>query len=298
MTGEVRLRLEAGRCDAGRAGARRRGLYDHDLATYGDGDTFRHDDSAGFVRLWGLVGRDLVAPSRAGCAVTDDGTDESSATRAQASAADRLCGTAASAKGRPTSCSRSRSACRSTGGSPTVDIVGSRAHVTMLARQGLLDDDERAVIVAALDRVRDRARTTARSRSCRPTKTSTPRSSDASPRSPATPAPSCTPVAAATTRSPPISASGCGTPGATRSSASSRCRTVLLRRADEAGDTYLPGYTHLQRAQPVLLAHHLLAHFWALAAMSTVGSTVSTAPTCRRSVRVRSRVRACRSTPP
>ncbi len=26
---------------------------------------------------------------------------------------------------------------------------------------------------------------------------------------------------------------------------------------------YLPGYTHLQRAQPVLLAHHLLAHFWA-----------------------------------
>ena len=28
--------------------------------------------------------------------------------------------------------------------------------------------------------------------------------------------------------------------------------------------TYLPGYTHLQRAQPVLLAHHLLAHGWAL----------------------------------
>src|SRR6185503_679131 len=27
---------------------------------------------------------------------------------------------------------------------------------------------------------------------------------------------------------------------------------------------YLPGYTHMQRAQPVMLAHHLLAHFWAL----------------------------------
>jgi argininosuccinate lyase len=40
---------------------------------------------------------------------------------------------------------------------------------------------------------------------------------------------------------------------------------VLLARAEEAGDTYLPGYTHLQRAQPVLLAHHLLAHGWALA---------------------------------
>ncbi|HMG45354.1 MAG TPA: argininosuccinate lyase [Acidimicrobiales bacterium] len=40
---------------------------------------------------------------------------------------------------------------------------------------------------------------------------------------------------------------------------------VLLDRAREAGSTYLPGYTHLQRAQPVLLAHHLLAHGWALA---------------------------------
>jgi argininosuccinate lyase len=39
---------------------------------------------------------------------------------------------------------------------------------------------------------------------------------------------------------------------------------VLADRSGEAGDTYLPGYTHLQRAQPVLLAHHLLAHGWAL----------------------------------
>jgi argininosuccinate lyase len=42
-------------------------------------------------------------------------------------------------------------------------------------------------------------------------------------------------------------------------------QTVLADRAEEAGDAYLPGYTHLQRAQPVLLAHHLLAHCWALA---------------------------------
>ena len=40
---------------------------------------------------------------------------------------------------------------------------------------------------------------------------------------------------------------------------------VLDRRADDAGDAYLPGYTHLQRAQPVLLAHHLRAHAWAFA---------------------------------
>lgn len=40
---------------------------------------------------------------------------------------------------------------------------------------------------------------------------------------------------------------------------------VLRRRAVEAGDIYLPGYTHMQRAQAVLLSHHLLAHGWALA---------------------------------
>jgi argininosuccinate lyase len=33
---------------------------------------------------------------------------------------------------------------------------------------------------------------------------------------------------------------------------------------EAAGDAYLPGYTHLQRAQPVLLSHHLRAHAWAL----------------------------------
>ena len=42
-------------------------------------------------------------------------------------------------------------------------------------------------------------------------------------------------------------------------------QATLVDRARDAGDLYLPGYTHLQRAQPVMLAHHLLAHFWALA---------------------------------
>lgn len=43
---------------------------------------------------------------------------------------------------------------------------------------------------------------------------------------------------------------------------------TLNTRADEADasvpPTRLPGYTHLQRAQPVLLSHHLRAHGWAL----------------------------------
>ncbi|MGH2378358.1 MAG: argininosuccinate lyase, partial [Candidatus Limnocylindria bacterium] len=39
---------------------------------------------------------------------------------------------------------------------------------------------------------------------------------------------------------------------------------ALLDRADEEIDTVIPGYTHLQPAQPVVLAHHLLAHVEAL----------------------------------
>jgi argininosuccinate lyase len=36
---------------------------------------------------------------------------------------------------------------------------------------------------------------------------------------------------------------------------------ALVGVAETDGDLVLPGYTHLQRAQPILLSHHLLAHF-------------------------------------
>jgi len=35
---------------------------------------------------------------------------------------------------------------------------------------------------------------------------------------------------------------------------------ALLKAAEREGQSVMPGYTHLQRAQPVLLAHHLLAY--------------------------------------
>jgi argininosuccinate synthase len=53
VTGDVRLRLEPGRCFVNGRRADR-GLYNHDLATYDASDSFRHQDSEGFVRLWGL----------------------------------------------------------------------------------------------------------------------------------------------------------------------------------------------------------------------------------------------------
>lgn len=36
--------------------------------------------------------------------------------------------------------------------------------------------------------------------------------------------------------------------------------SVLCRKAEENKDTIMPGYTHLQRAQPITFAHHLMAY--------------------------------------
>ncbi len=53
VTGDVRLHLEPGSCAV--TGRRsEHSLYDYELATYEAADRFRHEDSAGFVRLWGL----------------------------------------------------------------------------------------------------------------------------------------------------------------------------------------------------------------------------------------------------
>src|SRR5215216_6081643 len=41
-----------------------------------------------------------------------------------------------------------------------------------------------------------------------------------------------------------------------------RLMATLISLAERHMDWRLPGYTHLQRAQPVYLSHHLLAYFW------------------------------------
>jgi len=38
----------------------------------------------------------------------------------------------------------------------------------------------------------------------------------------------------------------------------------LLQRAEQHASTLLPGYTHVQRAQPITFGHWLMGHFWAL----------------------------------
>lgn len=39
-------------------------------------------------------------------------------------------------------------------------------------------------------------------------------------------------------------------------------QNVLVEKADEHIHTIFPGYTHLQRAQPISFGHHLMAYFW------------------------------------
>lgn len=41
-------------------------------------------------------------------------------------------------------------------------------------------------------------------------------------------------------------------------------QTWICKKAENELNTLLPGFTHLQHAQPISLAHHLLAYFWML----------------------------------
>ncbi len=144
------------------------------------------------------------------------------------------------------------------------DLVGSRAHVRGLARGGLLTDDERDQVLAALDTVEEEL--------ADGTFAFEPTDED---------------VHTAIERRVTELAGDAGAKLHTGRSRNDQVATafrlwcrreltnvarritglqaVLLERARAAGDAYLPGYTHLQRAQPVLLAHHLLAHGWSLA---------------------------------
>ncbi|MCU1502046.1 MAG: argH, partial [Ilumatobacteraceae bacterium] len=144
------------------------------------------------------------------------------------------------------------------------DIIGSRAHVRGLRHAGLLTDDETAAVLAALDQTGAELASGGFAF-----------------------VPSDEDIHTAVERRVTAIAGPAGAKLHTGRSRNDQCATdlrlwcktelravaarivalqqVLLDRAKDAGDAYLPGYTHLQRAQPVLLAHHLLAHCWALA---------------------------------
>lgn len=142
------------------------------------------------------------------------------------------------------------------------DVAGSRAHVAMLAEVGLLTADENDSIQAALDQVEEEiaAGELQFIETDEDIHTAVERRTT-----------EITPAGAKmhTGRSRNDQVAGdlrLWTKAAVTEVASLvlKFQTTLLEQSDAVGDAYLPGYTHLQQAQPVALAHHLLAHGWAL----------------------------------
>ena len=178
------------------------------------------------------------------------------------------------------------------------DIAGSRAHVRGLVRAGILTEAERDDGAGRARPGRGGAGRRLASPSCRPTRTSTPPSSAGSP---SWPADAAAKLHTGRSRNDQV---------ATDLRLYTK-RALLERRrpgARPAGGPArpgrgrpatptCPGYTHLQRAQPVTLAHHLLAHGWALARDVDRLLDCRAAPTSRRSAPARWPARRSRSTP-
>jgi argininosuccinate lyase len=144
------------------------------------------------------------------------------------------------------------------------DVRGSQAHVTMLAAQGIVPKAAARRIVAALDRVRDEfeAGEIRFDPSLEDVHTHVERrlgelvGKDAGY------------LHAGRSRNDQVALDerlfvvrACDETDA----ALGRLQAALVRRAREHERTILPGYTHLQRAQPVSLAHHFLAYVEMLA---------------------------------
>ena len=145
------------------------------------------------------------------------------------------------------------------------DLRASMAHARVLHRAGLLSDDELAGMLSRSGEAR-RA-TSPPARSARAPDDEDVHSalerglSSGRARSWAA---SCAPAARATTRWRRCSGCGCATPPAGSPRASCDVVDALLAQATAHPDAPMPGRTHLQHAQPVLLAHHLAAHAHAL----------------------------------
>jgi argininosuccinate lyase len=143
------------------------------------------------------------------------------------------------------------------------DIAGSKAHVEGLALAGLLSDDECATLLATLDTIQREFDdgTFVRAASDEDVHTAIERratelAGDVGAK-----------IHTARSRNDQVAtALRLFTRDATGEIA--RLTLALVEVLESIGErepaSYLPGYTHLQRAQPVLLSHHLRAHAFAL----------------------------------
>jgi len=145
------------------------------------------------------------------------------------------------------------------------DVAGSRAHVRGLARAGLLTAEEAGILSTALDRV---AEELAQGRfsflpSDEDVHTAVER------RVTEMAGPAGAKLHAGRSRNDQVATDlrlWAKRALAEVATAVLGLQHALLDQARSAArdGAQVPGYTHLQRAQPVLLAHHLLAHGWAL----------------------------------
>ena len=141
------------------------------------------------------------------------------------------------------------------------DIAGSKAHATMLAKQGVISEEDRDAIVAGLDQIQADIEAgnfefdiNNEDIHMSIEKVLTERIGDAGAR-----------LHTGRSRNDQVITD-------TRlyakeladelMAANIKLRHTLIRVAEENFDTILPGYTHLQHAQPVLLSHHFLTYFW------------------------------------
>ncbi len=144
------------------------------------------------------------------------------------------------------------------------DIAGSKAHATMLAAQGIISEDDAAAIREGLDAIQAEIEAGAFPFDINDEdihmaieRTLTERIGDAGAR-----------LHTGRSRNDQVATD-------TRLFAKERCdalmaankalREALITQAEAHLDVVMPGYTHLQHAQPVLLAHHLLVYTWMLA---------------------------------
>ena len=278
VTGEVRVRFHKGTATVvGRRSPR--SLYDLSLATYEqDADRFDHRQAAGFVSLWSLpikvwAARDSEvetppssqSPSRQPMSARDAGVQGAPASpRAEETAG-----------AKPTWAARFESEpaedavafTKSLGFDRRLivqDLLSTRVHVAALAHAGLLDEGERDSLEQELESLHTAAKAgefpfdegdedvhSALERVL------TERLGDVGAK-----------VHAGRSRNDLVvtdlrlwvrEAARDLAAGATKLAA------ALGNRAEEQAETIMPGYTHLQRAQPVTLGHHLLAHAFPLA---------------------------------
>lgn len=144
------------------------------------------------------------------------------------------------------------------------DIAGSRAHVTMLATVGLLTDAERDQILSALATIEEEIATGTLVWAATDEDIHT-----AVERRATELAPAASKMHTGRSRNDQVATDlrlWCRSEIDELSQVLRGLVAVLAGRAREALEEgiYLPGYTHLQQAQPVSLAHHLAAHCWML----------------------------------